>query len=914
MSNSKIAILLIIVLLFSLLQVQLSPVQADTKAAVAVNKPDIPEEVVLHNGFPLEQYINEVGETSNMWKAGDPHVHTKFGPKYFEGEATADNPNYTLFPYDTIVRKGIELGLDWMVIADNANDLGLSTDHGYYPNYSDLTHNCSGPNGTGGFVLFPGYELYCAETRDYQIERIGDMGMHISTINIGGFKQPFSDPYRLEGEARAYIYSDVMARYAITEIQQSGGIPIFNHPAAHYHLRDTSNTEFEFFDPRHILGYELINTYYERKKWMDHDENVKKWVEQCLLKGLKALPFSASDAGTIDSYAELGSSATVVFYKHGKDMNSVLLRNALKSGNMYVTTGPGVAVWAKPQDYPVSDWTWMGDKLYTDTGYIDLLISYACDSSTLITVSYGQIGNTSEVYKTSFLAGPGKGIQKITVNGCVGNGYVRVTAIDQNNATRRAYTTPIWTGAAVDTFENNGSKPAVYPQLLTAPLLKDWYWGDADVQPIQSGKTPYSMDISQDIYLNDLNSLKTNDYYHGRYMDLNVINNYAAAKDLDWVFVNAESKSQNGREYEIFKESCKKTPTSEREHVLKLPGVQTTGYVPTDISWLTTIAGEGGYDTNDGTTIVEDGYIQDLFKLTFYGCNYLPNVTYGMFLTTYHDYMKAQLLIDNTKKESGFSMINHPGLGDEWTFYQEVQTASYERFRNEDTMEILRRDTMELNNNSIESWVKNRLLKGYRTYAIAGSSTKAVGSGSSGITLEKESIASIGRSATAVYLDRGITATAEEIKKAVMKGHSFVTTRPSIGLWANVNNTGLIGMGMSSNWMYTGVTEQIPVTLELRAADLSDKLKIRVLKGVIGSGEEEVILEETFDRGYPERTITLSVSSDNSCYFRAECVEEKDSTKVAYTNPIWVSFWRSMLDDASVDPDWDWRDLQTINP
>lgn len=118
------------------------------------------------------------------------------------------------------------------------------------------------------------------------------------------------------------------------------------------------------------------------------------------------------------------------------------IKENLALGHHYVTTFPGLAMWARKSG--ATSWSWMGDTLAMGAGTAEVYISYADSYDGMyIYVMKGKAGWTTEQQVYSTMVGAGNGSFTINVNVEPG-AYLRVYSREINDANYRAYTTPIW--------------------------------------------------------------------------------------------------------------------------------------------------------------------------------------------------------------------------------------------------------------------------------------------------------------------------------------------------------------------------------------------------------------------------------------------------------------------------------------
>jgi len=346
------------------------------------------------------------GANQNNWFFGDTHSHSTYTWDYYFG-----NGIYTIPELKALATMA---GLDWLTLTDHAYCL----DADKFIIEKDKVTSLS----DGTFAFLYGEELSCAE--------LVNNSKAYNTCHYNGIMNHTFVPCKTDIFREA---SSPDSQQGINYIKQYGGLVTINHPNLGTGLLEAWNFDKNTYPYTHgETGMEIMNG-----RWSDtNNGSTIRWVDQRLLKSEKVFPFAGSDT---ESSNHLGECYTVVYADYLTQTN---IRDSLEQGHQYVTTYPGLAIWARQAG--TSSWSWMGDTLTMESEKAEINLSYADSADGLdIYVMKGKEGWASEqqVYSTTVRSG----VSSLTVNIAVESGcYLRGYCIEVNDNNHRAYTTPIW--------------------------------------------------------------------------------------------------------------------------------------------------------------------------------------------------------------------------------------------------------------------------------------------------------------------------------------------------------------------------------------------------------------------------------------------------------------------------------------
>ncbi len=364
------------------------------------------KKVTIHSGrTPQIPHVVQGAHHGN-WYFGDTHSHSTRSWDYYFG-----NGIYTIPELKSLA---ILAGLDWLVLTDHAYCL----DSKKFDEAKKIVTKLSEKT----FAFLYGEELSCAElvhnSKAYN-------SCHYNGIMNSTFVPCKTDLFR---EA-----SSPDSQQGINYLKQYGGLVTINHANYGTGLFEAWNFDINTYPYTHgETGIEVMNG-----KWSDlNNGSTTRWVDQRLLKGERVFPFAGSDT---ESANHLGECYTVVY---ADNLTQTNIKDNLEKGHQYVTTYPGLAIWARQAGTSV--WSFMGDALAMGSGTAEINLSYADSTDGLnIFIMKGKTGWTSEQqeFSTKVSAGSSLLTANITVEpGC----YLRAYCTEVNDNDQRAYTTPIW--------------------------------------------------------------------------------------------------------------------------------------------------------------------------------------------------------------------------------------------------------------------------------------------------------------------------------------------------------------------------------------------------------------------------------------------------------------------------------------
>lgn len=373
-----------------------------TKGSVISKIKEIPVEP------PLERPPVPPGASHSDWYFGDTHTHSTYTWDYWFG-----NGIYTIPELKSLA---LAAGLDWITLTDHSYCLDSSK---YAAIKNETTSLCD-----GNFSFLYGEELSVREIKDGQTADLDTA--HYAAVLNETFIPSVTNIFRQ--------CSSPDSQQGIDQVKQAGGAVVINHPGWGDRWPESWNFNLKTYPWTHgETGIELING-----PWDDPDLGAfTRWVEQRLLKGEKVAAFAASDT---ESQNQLGTAMTVPYTPANTQQN---IKTTLLQGRHYVTTGPGLAIWAKlPGD---SAWHWMGKTLPVGSGtQITLCVSRAWSAGNLeVRILKGRFGTESEETVDVRTLPAGSGSYTLMINVPPGS-YVRAQAVDPGRTGAQAFTTPLW--------------------------------------------------------------------------------------------------------------------------------------------------------------------------------------------------------------------------------------------------------------------------------------------------------------------------------------------------------------------------------------------------------------------------------------------------------------------------------------
>lgn len=347
------------------------------------------------------------GAPRGHWYFGDTHSHSTYTWDYYFG-----NGIYTIPELKSLA---IAAGLDWLVLTEHSYNL----DPSIYQTIKQETTSISDRD----FSFLYGEELSAKE--------FGSSGNLSNTCHFSGILNEDLIPSSTNIFRKA---SAPDSQQAIDSLKGAGGLAVINHPNWGTGLFEAWNFSKTTYDNTHgETGMEIMNGAWNNENL----GSTTRWIDQRLLKGEKSYPFAGSDT---ESRNHFGECYTVVYAPSNHRYD---IRASLSKGRHFVTTGPALAVWIKPQGS--TTWHMMGDTVRIKPGQpVDIYVSHGWQASSMtIQISTGVAGQNKEKNHDSRSVEAGNGYYIIAAPLQPGQ-YVRATAICAKNKNQRAYTTPIW--------------------------------------------------------------------------------------------------------------------------------------------------------------------------------------------------------------------------------------------------------------------------------------------------------------------------------------------------------------------------------------------------------------------------------------------------------------------------------------
>lgn len=231
--------------------------------------------------------------------------------------------------------------------------------------------------------------------------------------------------------------------------------------------------------------------------------------------------------------------------------------------------------------------------------------------------------------------------------------------------------------------------------------------------------------------------------------------------------------------------------------------------------------------------------------------------------------MNGQNAINRVNYQNGFAIINHPTpLGDlfGWNDYSVVGEKGVEIWNGNYP-----------SNDNINFW-KNRLLKGFKTFAFSGTDSHG-----RSITGSNTNVAYIPGIFDKTSLDN-----------AIKNGHNFVSNGPFLTMESIITYPGNMGDTLYTNG-------NIPVILLVHVNPQS-KGDLAIYKGVIGANSE------VYDGLWPIRfavdgpdTLALGFYPYENSYYRLEYRSNDGTGFNVFTNPIFVYISDIIIDPATIN-------------
>ncbi|MBP7866111.1 MAG: zinc dependent phospholipase C family protein [Acidobacteria bacterium] len=254
----------------------------------------------------------------------------------------------------------------------------------------------------------------------------------------------------------------------------------------------------------------------------------------------------------------------------------------------------------------------------------------------------------------------------------------------------------------------------------------------------------------------------------------------------------------------------------------------------------------------------------------------------------------TQGVLNQVKTEPGaLSLISHPGCEttSAWAVNDpdEVLATSWPFFSGEHGLVAIdgRFDTDDMQ--SIDSWVKHRLLKGIKTRIVGGSGLLPPECRDLAAPARHDSLFT---TRTVAYAPQPTTAS---VLSAVRSGYSYVSTGPDIAIYLlpykRVNNVWTDGSFLHMGQTLYTATSIEPLRdkgdLYVLVPNLQDNpnLDIVVYKGTVG-GTETVVPDSCYLGAH-----IWQVDVKPGLYYRAEVRSVINPRKRALTNPIWIDFF-----------------------
>ncbi len=367
---------------------------------------DVLQEVILTAGRKPQKPPMAPGAHHSDLYFGDTHSHSTYTWDYYFG-----NGIYTIPELKSL---GMVAGLEWLVLTDHSYCLDAAKYNEQKNTVTSLSDNA--------FAFLYGEELSCAELVN---------GVKIyDTCHFNGILNSTFVPSETNIFRKA---SSPDSQQGINYLKQYGGLVTINHPNYGTGSIEAWNFNINTYPYTHgETGMEILNG-----GWDDtNNGSTTRWIDRRLLKGEKVFPFAGSDT---ESSNHFGECYTVVY---ADNLTQTNIKDNLAAGHHYVTTYPGLAMWARKSG--TTTWSWMGDTVTMGSGNAEVYVSYSDSYDVLdVYVMKGKSGWSQEqqVYSTSVAAGS----SSFTINAAVEPGcYLRVYCKEKNDGNYRAYTTPIW--------------------------------------------------------------------------------------------------------------------------------------------------------------------------------------------------------------------------------------------------------------------------------------------------------------------------------------------------------------------------------------------------------------------------------------------------------------------------------------
>jgi hypothetical protein len=347
------------------------------------------------------------GVSGGDWLFGDTHCHSTYTWDYYFGNG--------IYKIPELKSLAVAAGLDWLVITDHSYNLDKSK--------YEATKNETISLSDERFSLFYGEELSAREcgSDNYLKNTCHFTGM-LNEIFISSTTDIF----------RRATAPD--SQQGIDLLKEAGGLAIINHPGWGTTPFDPWNFSKKTYRFTHEeTGIEILNGGWSKKNL----GSVTRWIEQRLLKGEKSFPFAGGDT---ESENHLGECCTVVY---SPSNNRRDVKESLYRGRHYVTTGPALAIWARPHGSAI--WQFMGSDILLSPGReVNIYVSHSWNLSSIsVVLSKGAAGQTGETILDSRIMNEGSG-HYMVIDYLQPGDYIRATAISVTNEGHRAYTTPIW--------------------------------------------------------------------------------------------------------------------------------------------------------------------------------------------------------------------------------------------------------------------------------------------------------------------------------------------------------------------------------------------------------------------------------------------------------------------------------------
>ncbi len=379
---------------------------AALKASATPEEIVVRQEAVLTAGRELARPQVPPGAHHSGWYFGDTHSHSTYTWDYYFGDGI-----YTIPELKSLAKAA---GLDWLVLTDHAYCLDTTKFNEQKSAVTSLSDST--------FAFLYGEELSAAE--------LVDGVKSYDTCHYNGILNSSFVPCETDIFRKA---SSPDSQQGINYLKQYGGLVTINHPNWGTGAMEAWNFNIDTYPYTHgETGMEILNG-----GWDDtNNGSTTRWVDRRLLKGEKVFPFAGSDT---ESTNHFGECSTVVYADYLTQAN---IKANLGLGRHYVTTYPGLAMWARKSG--TSPWSWMGDTLTMGAGTVEVYISYADSYDGMyLYVMKGKAGWSAEQQIYSTTVGAGNGSFTIYANVEPGS-YLRVYCQEITDGNYRAYTAPIW--------------------------------------------------------------------------------------------------------------------------------------------------------------------------------------------------------------------------------------------------------------------------------------------------------------------------------------------------------------------------------------------------------------------------------------------------------------------------------------